>query len=190
MPAKNLADLKQQKEFKKKLDEQREKRRLMEKVKTSIADDDAEELSADVWVQKLRQKQEAAKKARLLEEMDQLAEEQGKEEEKEEGLRRKRGQQQQQQQYTANNLKGMRIEHDELMFREEQEVILTLKDRRILKGAGDELEVDDDEDADVLVNVNLLDDERMAKNVDNRKRRGADYKPYDDGFDEEGNVSI
>ncbi len=47
--------------------------------------------------------------------------------------------------------------------------------------------MDDDEDADVLVNVNLMDDERAKKNVENRKQRGADYKPYDDDFDEEGN---
>ncbi len=55
------------------------------------------------------------------------------------------------------------------------------------KGNGDELDVDDDDDADVLVNVNLLDEERAKKNIENRMKRGKDYKPYDDDdFDEDG----
>jgi U4/U6.U5 tri-snRNP-associated protein 1 len=131
-----------------------------------------------VWVQKLKEKQEAAKKAKLLEEMDQMIEDDVVASSKSKTANKK---------YTSNHLKGLRIEHDELMFREEQDVILTLKDRRILTGTGEDLAVDEDEDADVLVNVNLMDDERAKKNVENRKARGKDYKPYDDEFDEDGN---
>ncbi len=126
-PAANIADIKQQKEFKQKLEEQREKRRLMERVSKTIADEvDDSEVAADVWIQKLRAKQEAAKKEKLLQEMDSMLEEQA--EEASSRSQQVRGK------YTASHLKGLKIEHDELMFKEEQEVILTLKDRRILKG--------------------------------------------------------
>lgn len=37
----------------------------------------------------------------------------------------------------------------------------------------------------MLVNVNIMDDERAAKNVENKMSR-PDYNPYDDGFDEAG----
>jgi hypothetical protein len=130
-PAGNLADVKQQKEFKRKLEEQREKRRLMERVTKTIADEvDDSEVAADVWLQKLKEKQEAAKKEKLLQEMDNMLEEQANESNR----KAKNSSSSSRAKYTASNLKGMRIEHDELMFQEERELILTLKDRRILKG--------------------------------------------------------
>ena len=62
--------------------------------------------------------------------------------------------------YTGSHLKGLKVEHDESVFKEGREIILTLKDRNILTGKGGELDVDDDEEADVLVNVNIMNDER------------------------------
>jgi len=46
-----------------------------------------------------------------------------------------------------------------------------------------------DEDADdTLINVNLIDDERAAKNVENKKKKPG-YQAYDDPeFDEYGTV--
>jgi len=46
-----------------------------------------------------------------------------------------------------------------------------------------------DKDADdVLINVNLLDDERAAKNVENKKKKPG-YQAYDDAeFDDYGTV--
>ena len=46
-----------------------------------------------------------------------------------------------------------------------------------------------DEDAeDTLVNVNLIDDERAARNVENKKKKPG-YQAYDDSeFDEYGTV--
>jgi len=46
-----------------------------------------------------------------------------------------------------------------------------------------------DEDADdTLINVNLIDDERAAKNVENKKKKPG-YQAYDDSeFDEYGTV--
>ena len=73
------------------------------------------------------------------------------------------------------------------MFKEGQEIILTLKDRNILQGSGENLDVDNDEDADVLVNVNLVDDEAFNKNVENKKKKPG-YQAYDE-FDEEGLVN-
>lgn len=55
-----------------------------------------------------------------------------------------------------------------------------------MRGSGDNLELDEDEDA--LVNVNIVDHERAAKNVELRKKK-PDYNPYDD-FDEDGNVIL
>ena len=47
--------------------------------------------------------------------------------------------------------------------------------------------LDDDAD-DTLVNVNLIDDERAAKNVENKKKKPG-YQAYDDSeFDEYGTV--
>lgn len=37
-----------------------------------------------------------------------------------------------------------------------------------------------DEKDDVLMNVNIVDDEHAAQNVENKKNK-LDYKPYDDG---------
>ena len=46
-----------------------------------------------------------------------------------------------------------------------------------------------EEDDDTLVNVNILDDERAAENVENKKGK-PDYQPYEDTeIDEYGMVS-
>lgn len=51
--------------------------------------------------------------------------------------------------YTARDLRGLRVEHSVDGFTEGKSVILTLKDKGVL-----------DEEDDVLVNVNMIDDER------------------------------
>lgn len=56
------------------------------------------------------------------------------------------------QRYTEKNLKGLKVDHDMDSFNEGKSVILTLKDTGVLE-----------EDDDVLVNVNMLDDERYKK---------------------------
>lgn len=50
------------------------------------------------------------------------------------------------------DLRGLIVQHDLDSFADEKDVILTLKDKGVL-----------DEDDDVLVNVNMLDDERYKK---------------------------
>ena len=48
----------------------------------------------------------------------------------------------------------------------------------------------DEEQDDVLVNVNIEDDERAEKNIENKKKK-PDYKPYDEPeYDEYGMVML
>lgn len=54
--------------------------------------------------------------------------------------------------YSNSNLKGLRVDHEAENFEEGETVVLTLKDQGVLA-----------EDEDVLVNVNMIDDERYAK---------------------------
>jgi U4/U6.U5 tri-snRNP-associated protein 1 len=80
--------------------------------------------------------------------------------------------------YTQNDLTGLCVEHSQEHFKEGQSVVLTLKDKYVL----------DEEDDDTLINVNFADEEKAAKNLENKKKKPA-YKPYDE-FDESGNVNI
>lgn len=80
------------------------------------------------------------------------------------------------QRYTEKNLKGMRVEHDVDDISEGKSLILTLKDKDVL-----------DEEDDVLVNVNMLDDEKYRKNIENKKKKNP-YNAYDvEELDEFGN---
>lgn len=56
------------------------------------------------------------------------------------------------QQYTDKDLRGLRVDHDVNTISEEKQVILTLKDSGVL-----------DDDDDVLVNVNMIDNEKYKK---------------------------
>lgn len=83
-PALNIAEVREQKEFKRKLEEQREKRRLLEKLEKMRKDagekeDGEEEETAEQWIAKLKEKEEAKKKAKMLEEMDKQFEEEAEE---------------------------------------------------------------------------------------------------------------
>jgi len=166
VPAKDLVALKEETKLREKLHEQREKRQLQTKYRTKIHGESDEEESASDWVLKLKQKQlekeQAAKKAKSLEEMDDLISESTKPAKKAKG-------------YSSKELTGLTVEHAQEMFNEGQEMILTLKDKKIL---------DEDGDEDVLVNVNLVDTENAKKNVDNKATKPV-YKPYAD-FDEFG----
>lgn len=185
-PASNLGEQREQKEFRRKLEEQREKRRLLERLEQlkkkekEEGEEEDDEESADVWLRRIKEREEARKKAALLEEMDRQFEE----DDESTTVTRPAHRAPNNKAYSEKNLSGFKVEHDVNYFKEGQQTILTLKDRAIVKGSGENLELDDDED--VLVNVNIADDERAAKNIEARKKR-PDYNPYDD-FDEDGNV--
>lgn len=81
------------------------------------------------------------------------------------------------QKYTERNLKGLQVNHDMDSFQEGKTVILTLKDDDILA-----------EKDDVLVNVNMIDDEKFKKNVENKKKKIL-YNAYDvEEIDKYGNL--
>lgn len=174
-PAANLAQKAEQEKIRRKIAEHKERRQLEEKlgkVKTlgeSESDDDAES-----WVNKNRRieqaKKEAEKRAKMLEELDQQF---GIGEVIEIEQRERRN-----KQYTERNLKGLQVEHDLESFSEGKSVILTLKDKDVL-----------DEEEDVLVNVNMVDDDRYKKSLENKKKKTL-YNAYDDDeFDQFGNYN-
>ena len=166
-PPINLAEEKRSSDLREKMAQMREKRRinmLLNKVKPITAEDSDDDDSAFSWVMKCRKADEERKKAeqtaKLLEDLDKefgvgdLVVE-------EFGSKKSKG-------YGAKDLKGMKIEHSQEGFVSGKNIILTLKDKGVL-----------DEEDDVLINVNMIDDEKAAKNVENKKKK-PDYKPYDE----------
>ncbi|XP_002737972.2 U4/U6.U5 tri-snRNP-associated protein 1-like [Saccoglossus kowalevskii] len=180
-PAVNLAQERKREEIRQKMEMIKEKRRInqkLNKVKSLAEDDDEDELECAIaWVQKSRkiekEKELAAKRAKLLEEMD---EEFGIGElvDDEFGSADKR----RQQAYTAKDLRGLRVEHSKESFKEGRDIVLTLKDKDVLAEDGD----------DILTNMNIIDYEKAAKNVELKKKKAA-YNPYaEPEFDEYGMV--
>ncbi|KAK7104097.1 U4/U6.U5 tri-snRNP-associated protein 1-like [Littorina saxatilis] len=173
-PAINLAEKRRSEQLREKMKVMQDKRRVKEKLRSvkGLGDSDSGDEGAMAWVKKNRKSQKekelAQKRAKLLEEMDEefgignlVDQELG-------GAGKKK--------YTSRDLSGLRVEHNLEKFKEGSGVILTIKDKGVL----------DEEEDDVLVNVNIQDDERAEKNVEN-KNTNPDYKPYDEPeFDEYG----
>uniref|UniRef100_A0A182IJG7 U4/U6.U5 tri-snRNP-associated protein 1 n=1 Tax=Anopheles atroparvus TaxID=41427 RepID=A0A182IJG7_ANOAO len=170
-PAKNLKEKSQEEKIREKLHERREKRAIEEKLKrlkTLGEEDEVDDLKS--WVAKTRDKerlkQEAAERARQLDQLDEELVSGDVEEAPSSG-----GRQRQQQRgrgekaYRDRDLQGLRVEHDVEAFTEGRQVILTLKDANVL----------DEEAGDTLVNVNMMDDERYKRSVENRKANPQHY---------------
>ncbi|XP_065906677.1 U4/U6.U5 tri-snRNP-associated protein 1-like isoform X2 [Dysidea avara] len=178
VPPKNIADLQLQEKMKEKLEVIREKRRIhksLQEVK-SIAEQ-AEEESAEIWVDKLRRTQKekeiAEQRARQLEELD---EEFGISDLMKEETMSPPKQKEKAEEYTSRDLHGLKVEHSEGSFREGKDIILTLKDSAILDDVGD-----------VLENIDIIEKQKAKKNVE-LKNKKVDYNPYeDDEFDQYGN---
>ena len=79
------------------------------------------------------------------------------------------------QKYTSNDLSGLRVQHSIEEFKEGQQVILTLKDRKILQN-----DDNDDDDEDVLMNVNIADNELAKERADLSKKKTPGYRAYND----------
>lgn len=164
-PALSLTEKNKSDKIKARIAEKKEKRIIENKILNvkKLADSDSEE-DAVSWVNKTKTIQEemekAKKKAQELEEMDNvfgvgdLIEESTKSE-----MRHF---------YSSKHLKGLEVQHSMDEFVEGKEVILTLQDKDVLA-----------EDADVLVNVNMVDDEAYKQNIDRRKQR-PNYSGYDE----------
>ncbi|XP_026547791.1 U4/U6.U5 tri-snRNP-associated protein 1-like, partial [Notechis scutatus] len=163
----NPIALRQREEIREKLAAAKEKRLLNQKLGKikSLGEDDPWLDDTAAWIERSRklqvEKEMAEKRAKLLEEMDQefgissLVEE-------EFGQKKKVG-------YSAQDLKGLTVEHTIDSFQEGQTVVLTLKDKGVLEEEG----------GDVLVNVNMVDREKAKKNVELRKKK-PEYKPYEE----------
>lgn len=77
--------------------------------------------------------------------------------------------------YGEQDLRGLKVAHDMDDIEEGQEMILTLKDNRILDGDEDELQ-----------NVNLADYDRDKATKERKRKAKAQYTGYDDEEFEEG----
>lgn len=175
-PANNISEKLQAEKLREKFRLQKEKRALEKKLKaTKTLGESDEDDDISKWVdsnrEKQRQKAEAARRAKVLEEMDDAF---GVSELVEEETRRER-----KKIYSENSLKGLKVDHDLDAFTEGKSIILTLKDQDVL----------DEENGDTLVNVNLMDDERYRKNIDNKKLNPNQYgyNVFDEEVDEFGN---
>ncbi|XP_055613149.1 U4/U6.U5 tri-snRNP-associated protein 1-like [Uranotaenia lowii] len=160
-PAANLAEKTKESKIRDKLKERKEKRAVEEKlkkVKTLGEDDEVDDLKN--WVSRSRDKErlkkEAEQRAKLL---DQLDEEFGVGDLVDQEVRQAK-----KNAYRENDLRGLRVEHDVEEFKEGRQVILTLKDAAVL-----------DETEDTLVNVNMMDDERYKRNIENKKQNPNNY---------------
>ncbi|XP_026733023.1 U4/U6.U5 tri-snRNP-associated protein 1 [Trichoplusia ni] len=168
-PAANISQQKKSEKIREKLELRKEKRKIEQKLQTTLLAEESEDDDAAAWVQKSRdidkQKREAAKRAAMLDEMDAVF---GVSELLAEDERRER-----QRSYTREQLRGLRVAHDLDAIGDEREVVLTLADKDVLA----------EDKEDVLVNVNIVDDERTKKNLLEAKKAKAGYRAYDDEAD-------
>lgn len=174
-PANNIAEKLQADKLREKFRQNKEKRALEKKLKaTKTLGESDEDDDINKWVEKNRDKAtmkaQAQRQAKLLQEMDDQYDAPESYERKPRPAPKKA--------YTDNNLKGLRVEHDVSEFAEGKSIILTLKDQHIL----------DEENEDTLVNVNIVDNEKYRKNVDNKKLNPNHYgyNVYEEQVDEFG----
>lgn len=172
VPAENISERKRAEKLREKIETQKEKHRMMNKLKSvkRLADSDEEDESALEWYQKQKklekEKRLAEQKAKLLAEMDQEIEE----------AHSRTSKTSKANAYSSKHLAGLAIGHKMDSIKEGQQVVLTLRDNDVLN----------EDDEDVLENVDILAEEKTNKNLENKKQK-PDYKPYDDDeFDEFG----
>jgi len=155
----------QQKKLVERLGIKRDHRQVKSKLSVvkGLGDSESDDDDAGKWVErqkkKVKEKEEAEKRAKAMEELDQ---EFGVQEIVEEGMKAK-----QQQEYSNKQLKGMRVEHSAEAFGEST-TVLTLQDQDILS----------DKYEDVLVNVNIVDQERTTKSLANIRAGKEGYQAY------------
>ncbi|EDW64440.1 U4/U6.U5 tri-snRNP-associated protein 1 [Drosophila virilis] len=176
-PADNIKEKKEAEKLREKLKQRKEKRFLEERLARirTLGESDEETDNVSKWVDRnkrvVNQREEALRKAKELEELDEAF---GVTDIIEQEKQKAR-----QLAYGDRNLKGLRVEHDVDDFGEGRTVILTLKDQDVLN----------EEEGDTLVNVNMIDDERYKKNVANKKLNPLSYgyNVYEEQYDELGN---
>lgn len=173
-PANNIAQKLHADKLREKFRQNKEKRALEKKLKIKTLGEDDEDDDVTNWVDKSREKEkqklDAQRRAKILEDMDN---EFGVDNLVQEEIRREK-----KKIYSENHLKGLRVDHDVGEFAEGKTIILTLKDQDVL----------DEENADTLVNVNIIDEERYRKNIDNKTLNPNQYgyNVYQEEVDEFG----
>uniref|UniRef100_A0A8R1DVR8 U4/U6.U5 tri-snRNP-associated protein 1 n=1 Tax=Caenorhabditis japonica TaxID=281687 RepID=A0A8R1DVR8_CAEJA len=170
--ADNWADKKKEKEVKEKLETTKQKRDVYSKVLKAkkLADSDEEDNAAS-FVEKMRQKDEEAKRAaERAKVFDQLDEDFGVS-----ATINKAKIQRKPKSKGPSDTAGLVIGHGREAFVEGDQ-ILVLQDKGVL-----------DDGDEVLVNPNFLDDERHKRNVELRKRKDP-RRNFDEDVDEFGNA--
>lgn len=170
VPAVNLNQKRKSEQLREKISVAREKRIFkarLNAVKT-LGESDEDDNALD-WIEKSRKIEEKRNKEQLQAKMKQQLEAEFNETPTSSEDAAK-------QHYDSKDLSGLKIEHSIERFKEGKSVILTLKDKGVLE----------EDEGDVLVNVNVIDNEKADENVKNKKT-DIHYKGYDDGeYDEYG----
>jgi len=168
-PAENLTEKSATEKMRERLQQRKVKRQQEQKLaKVGTLGADSGDEDASNWVKKqkkkLKEKKAAEKRAMMFEQLD---DEFGVGDIVQKEMDKK---------YDSTNLAGLKVEHDSTQFNEGKSIILTLKDNDVL----------DEEAMDTLVNVNMLDDEKVAKNKEEIRKAKVGYNPYDqEEIDEE-----
>ena len=167
-PAEDITAKSEAAKLRERLAQRREKRKQEAKLLTvstlGAASDDVDNTAK--WLEKqkrkAKEKKAAERRAKMLEELD--------EDFGVNNLVQNEKNKQKSDLYQSQNLAGLRVEHDSSQFQDGKSVILTLKDAEIL----------DDDATDTLVNVNMMDAEKVEKNKEMlKKAKSGGYNPYD-----------
>eukprot|EP00116_Pleurobrachia_bachei_P002022 sb/3462284/ len=174
VPAKNMRQIVETQKLAEKMKVLKEKRRIKEQMSRvkSLGSSSSDLTDTMAWIQRNRdlatKKAAAEAQNKMLDSMDDefgVGDLVSREE-----IRGKN--------YTPQDLKDLTVSHGVDSFKEGTITILTLQDRGVLDEEGDE--------GEVLENVNIADNERVAKSNENKKSKPG-YNPYEDEFDDEGN---
>ncbi|KAI9141454.1 SART-1 protein [Paraphysoderma sedebokerense] len=157
------AKQKREKELADRIAKARDKRKLHSKLTGKhLGEADEEDITDPMkWIE--RQKQLAAQRAKEMDELDELELSNGAAKEKK--VKKKTPQ----PDYSGRDLSGLKVGHRLEDIAENGEVIMTLKDRGVL----------DENDDDELVNVDLMDKDKVRENLEAKKKKTA-YNAYDD----------
>ncbi|KAK6640297.1 hypothetical protein RUM44_011983 [Polyplax serrata] len=164
-PASNISEKIKGEKIRERLAERKEKREIERKLRDvkGLGDDSDSDNDVKDWVKKSRQKELERKQAeareKLLQELDQEFGVESLVEEEKRDLKRNA--------YTARDLRGLKVGHSVSGFKDDSSVILTLEDKAVLE-----------EGDDVLVNVNMVENERYKKNNE-IKKKSAKYDDLD-----------
>ncbi|RSH91795.1 hypothetical protein EHS25_009165 [Saitozyma podzolica] len=151
---------KEEKDIKERIEKSRNRSALNAKLKGSTLGDTNRDdsLSTKDWAKKLakrakqREKELAERRRRDMEEADKAA-------------------------YDERDLAGLKVRHGAEQFEEGEDVILTLRDSRVLEGEEDELQ-----------NVNMVDEEAIKAAKERKRKAQEQYTGYDDEEFEEGRI--